>query len=763
MIAERPAQTVPVRPAAGRCSGLLAWLPDLAGLGAVWAFEAWLLAVWLAIDTRPPNGDPAFYLQMTEAWRRFFLAPSLDSLSAAATFATWKTTPLWLIIMGLAQAVLGPDIDRTVWLSSSLALAILLLATYGIGRTLFGRVPGLCAAALVTLYTGVVIQSHVYLLDLPLTAMVALAAFGLARLLRPRIQRRDIVLAALLLGLACCTKYQAPFFLWLPALFVLGWRWRAERARGASPAQALRHVIVLAAAFGVGVLLVVGPFLAADPASFGRGLAAFSQQASFESYGGWLPYDGAALTLYSLGWSVRTWFAFAWGDQWLLLVLPVVGAAVVLLRLRAAAGLLLGWYLGAFWPLWHMIDKEPRYDLPLYPAFALLSVSPLALLASLPALARLCQAGSATLLCALGLYGLSTLAWHAFGLDSPLQVVHLPGAARSEPPPPINGRVTVWQHLARPAAENWQDAAITALLARTRHALGLPRLVVAFVPMANFFQVETFRYRAMLADEPITFVTDAWDPASDYSRGQLFGADLVVTKTGEPGVPRDSLPGLPAFARALADPSTDLGAEVARQFTLLARLPLPDGSEALLYARNSLLASWSALESWPTARVESPLPDAAHPLAGPDGRLQAVGLGGSYRRALFEHPPAVQAMTRVSYTLPALPEHAALELGVGLLPDAWQGAGDGVEFRVVANADGQDEVLFDQYVDPKHDPAARRWLDARLDLSRYAGRAIQLRFETGPGPAGDNTADWAVWSEPILLPLDPARLGAFHS
>ncbi len=744
------------RPLAYPARASARWL-DLAGLAAVWGLEVWLLRIWLAIDTRPQATDPTVFLRMTAAWRAFFLHPDQETLLQAATLFSWKTTPLWLIIMGLAQAVLGPDIDRTVWLSSTLALAILLLATYGIGRTLFSRFVGVCAAILVTLYSGVVIQTHLYYLDLPLTAMVALAAFGLARLLRPRVQRRDIVLAALLLGLACCTKYQAPFFLWLPALFVLGWRWRAERARGASPAQALRHVIVLAAAFGVGVLLVVGPFLAVNFAEFLRTLAVFSSPPGFESYGGRLPYDGAALTLYSLGWSVRTWFAFAWGDQWLLLVLPVVGALVVLVRLRAAAGLLLGWYLGAFWPLWHMIDKEPRYDLPLYPAFALLSVAPLALLER-PLWSRVGRrATEVGVLLVLGLYGLGSLGWHAFGLSSPLQLLALPASAQQAP---ANGEENTpwwWPRVAWPAAENWQVEELFQILRRTRQALGLPRATVAVIPALRFFHSDAFIYQGLVADEPLLFYSGGWDPADGDSRAALWNADMIVSKTGLGGIPRFGTRGLTTFAADVADPRTELGYETAREFALLARRPLPDGSEALVYVRRSLLAPWSALRDWATARVEGD-PLAVHPMTADDGSPGVVEIAAVPRRALLAPPPSHGGTTRISYPL-RVPERARLQFGIGLVPDQSEDADQevqsspaaGVEFRIVVLQDQRLDELFRYTFDPQ-DRAEEHWVDAEIDLGRYAGQSVELRFETRAVGTPAAPVPTAVWSDPLLLP-----------
>jgi len=56
-----------------------------------------------------------------------------------------------------------------------------------------------------------------------------------------------------------------------------------------------------------------------------------------------------------------------------------------------------------------------------------------------------------------------------------------------------------------------------------------------------------------------------------------------------------------------------------------------------------------------------------------------------------------------------------------------------------------------RYLDPKHNPADRRWVDARVDLSRFGGETVQIIFEATPGPAGDANYDWGGWSWPVLI------------
>src|SRR4051794_28731200 len=93
----------------------LAALPfELVPLAIVLALESLLSAAWLAIDSRPPRWDESLYLAKTDVWRHFFLDPTSSTLNDAMTFASWKTPPLWILIMGFVQAVNGAGIDFSV-------------------------------------------------------------------------------------------------------------------------------------------------------------------------------------------------------------------------------------------------------------------------------------------------------------------------------------------------------------------------------------------------------------------------------------------------------------------------------------------------------------------------------------------------------------------------------------------------------------------------------------------------------------------------
>ena len=72
-------------------------------------------------------------------------------------------------------------------------------------------------------------------------------------------------------------------------------------------------------------------------------------------------------------------------------------------------------------------------------------------------------------------------------------------------------------------------------------------------------------------------------------------------------------------------------------------------------------------------------------------------------------------------------------------------ASDGVTFRVWA---GQ-EKLFERHTDSK------RWVDAAVDLSKFAGRRILLRLESHPGPKRNTVCDASYWGEPTVTAGEP--------
>ena len=68
-------------------------------------------------------------------------------------------------------------------------------------------------------------------------------------------------------------------------------------------------------------------------------------------------------------------------------------------------------------------------------------------------------------------------------------------------------------------------------------------------------------------------------------------------------------------------------------------------------------------------------------------------------------------------------------------------ASDGVTFRVSVGK----EKVFERHTDSK------KWVDGKVDLSKFAGRTIVLRLESHPGPKNNTTCDSSYWGEPVIV------------
>ncbi len=135
----------------------------------------------------------------------------------------------------------------------------------------------------------------------------------------------------------------------------------------------------------------------------------------------------------------------------------------------------------------------------------------------------------------------------------------------------------------------------------------------------------------------------------------------------------------------------------------------------------------------------------------PDRRLSLVQpyhftIEGDTRAVLAMQPPSA-----ITYSL-TLPAHAHFQAAIALNPQIWQpDKGDGVEFVVRISAKDREHELLRRYINPKSQPAERRWNDFSIDLSAYAGQQVQLTLLTLPGPAGDGRYDWAGWGRPMIV------------
>jgi hypothetical protein len=108
---------------------------------------------------------------------------------------------------------------------------------------------------------------------------------------------------------------------------------------------------------------------------------------------------------------------------------------------------------------------------------------------------------------------------------------------------------------------------------------------------------------------------------------------------------------------------------------------------------------------------------------------------------LLQYPPS----NRVSYKITIDPAKPIFE-ATAVLKNEFAWISDGAGFRLELKHGPSVETLFEAQLDPRGVPADRAGRPVRVDLSRYAGREIELLFSTDPGPKGDTTGDLAGWA-----------------
>ena len=123
-------------------------------------------------------------------------------------------------------------------------------------------------------------------------------------------------------------------------------------------------------------------------------------------------------------------------------------------------------------------------------------------------------------------------------------------------------------------------------------------------------------------------------------------------------------------------------------------------------------------------------------------RKTEISIAGVRKSAIDVHPPwqDINGDTFGEWNL-SLPESPdiRLEFDIGLAEGSENS--DGVTFIVSV----QDDEIFRQHYNQQ------KWKHINLDLTRYRGQDIALRFTTNPGPRENTGWDWARWGEPKIV------------
>jgi arylsulfatase A-like enzyme len=131
-------------------------------------------------------------------------------------------------------------------------------------------------------------------------------------------------------------------------------------------------------------------------------------------------------------------------------------------------------------------------------------------------------------------------------------------------------------------------------------------------------------------------------------------------------------------------------------------------------------------------------------VAGQTGKH--VRINDVVRRTLPASPPSV-----IRYALD-IPKGARLSVGAGIAPDRHDRPG--TEFVVKVRHDGREDTVWTELLDPVSRPAHRRWVQADVDLAKFAGRGRELVLETRGYEQDVDDPRRAFWAEPVVTVPD---------
>lgn len=308
---------------------------------------------WLLYDQRlPGGGDPARHIATATLFKERFR--DLDLLEPLTLRPTWDFSyPPLARVVGALPGLVGLKIHDWGPIALNVVFVPLLAAgCYLTGRRTFGPVAGLLAA-LFALGSPMVLQLfHVFLLDAPLAAAVAITVWAL--LASERFSRtRESILAGGLLGIALLIKTPAPLFVGGVIVVMLcggGWRqWRNVALMGLT-------AIVISAPY---YLPNLGDYLKLSAE------AAAGSDDPWTRLHGWT-FEG----LHRFSPESFAWYGWAAVNlQYLfpLTVLFAVGlvSAISQVRTRPHVPEVLGGLVGGYLAMTLLTVHDPRYTLPL--------------------------------------------------------------------------------------------------------------------------------------------------------------------------------------------------------------------------------------------------------------------------------------------------------------------------------------------------------------------------------------------------------------
>jgi len=315
----------------------------LLGLSAVYLVAADL--IWFARDTRPPFWDMACHESLALQVLNTFTMVGFLGVLRMLPGITGYYPPFYHSVVALFLGVFGKSVDAARWANIP-AILLLLLATYGIGRTVLSRTSAAAAAVLANFYPLLLWLSRETMIEYWLTSLVAVAMWLLVT--TEFKDRKWAVLIGVVCGLGMLTKWTFGFFILAPFLWIA-----RKNLKNAALSASVGAVISLY--WYIPEISELRRFLQINNAGgIGKG-------------------DPNRLSFLSLVFYVRALEGYQ--IFFVLFLLFIAGAVILRKRFQSGWIPILLWLVCGWLSLMIFRNKDPRYSVPLLPAVALISAN----------------------------------------------------------------------------------------------------------------------------------------------------------------------------------------------------------------------------------------------------------------------------------------------------------------------------------------------------------------------------------------------------
>jgi len=500
--------------------------------------------LWLSCNTQQIAWDQIrHFFNAVEAFQ--IVNTGLNPWSLV-TFSEYYPPFFYLVTIPFIS--LGPSLQSATMVNI-LFLGIILFCTYGIARHLFtNRGAALLAVFLVGMYPGIFTIARVYMLDLALTAMVALSTY---LILKTNLfsSTRFSLLLGIALGFGMLTKWTFPLFLFIPTVYSLA-------ISDLRSKKTLRNLLLISFACGTICLPWYLTHLGDVKAAF-----AFAGSATTEVRGDVPPSAVKGLSYLVLLINSQIFIVF--------FAIFLLGLALLLSLGRRTKLLLLLAYAFPYVVLSIPSNIDLRFTLPLLPFVAVISSVILRNLST--------KKSKALILIPLILFSFLQFSIVSYEVpelwSSGPTVDTLIGQIRLLPP----GLTST----GRPVNQDWRIPEILNIVyVNSRYDDGFRRTEVNLDVLVDhaYFDATLFKYYSYVMKLPIRIlgIGAAWNPENAVKE-LIYQADYVVTKSPA----NASTEGLQKNMNILF--ASFKG--VQDQFQPISRIELPDDSLASIYKR----------------------------------------------------------------------------------------------------------------------------------------------------------------------------------